>query len=288
MITNFAIGGLTIDCADAARSRDFYAGLMGWEKTAADYPALITDNGLIITFAKTDIPYEPPIWPEEPGKQQKQMHLDFVVDDLPSAVQKAVRLGAAKPTEQYGDYYVTMLDTEGRPFCLCRRSQNKSEFDVYFENKGWGTIPAISINIDCKKTEILRAFYAGLTDWDQGFHHTALIADNKMVVHFMGCDGDFDYIPPVWPEALGKQQKQMRFTFRVGDVQSAAAEAIRLGAVLVSGKHDGNHPVTLLDTEGHPFNLSSQPSPVGTFGSCPGGRPATLNSPLSTLNSPRG
>jgi predicted enzyme related to lactoylglutathione lyase len=256
MIPNLTIGDLMIDCADAGRVRDFYAGLMGWEKTAAfDCPALKTDNGMTVLFAETDIPYAPPAWPEEPGTQQKQMHLDFTVDDLPSSVEEAVRLGAAKAAEQYGgEYFVNMLDPEGHPFCLCKR-QGKSEFDSYFEKKGYGVIPNPSINIDCKKTETLRRFYAQLTNWDQEFHWSALIADNGLVVHFMECDGDFDYIPPVWPEEPGKQQKQMHFNFQVDDLQPAVEEAVRLGATKAAVQYGGEHFVTLLDTEGHPFCL---------------------------------
>ena len=94
MIENFTIGDLMIDCADAERARDFYVNLMDWEKVdTCDYPALTTGNGMTILFVETDIPYVPPIWPEEPGEQQKQMHLDFTVADLPSAVEKAIRLG---------------------------------------------------------------------------------------------------------------------------------------------------------------------------------------------------
>jgi len=47
------------------------------------------------------------------------MHLDFTVDDVPSAVEKAIRLGATKAAAQYGgDHFVTLFDTEGHPFCL--------------------------------------------------------------------------------------------------------------------------------------------------------------------------
>lgn len=256
MIPNLTIGDIMIDCANAERARDFYADFTGWEKIVAfDCLALKTEKGMTILFAETDIPYVPPIWPEEPGGQQKQMHLDFTVYDLPSAVNKAIHLGATKASKQYGgEHYVTMLDTEGHPFCMCKR-QDKSEFDLYFEKKGYGVIPNPSINIDCKKTEILREFYAQLTDWDQGFHDSALIADNGLVVHFMGCEGDFDYTPPVWPEEPGKQQKQMHFNFQVDDLLSAVSEAIRLGATKATEQYGLERFVTMIDTEGHPFCL---------------------------------
>lgn len=93
MIPGRVIGDLTMDCADAGRARGFYADLAGWEKTTAfGGLALKTDIGLTILFAETGIPYAPSVWPEEPGKQQKQMHLVLAVDDVPSAVEKVIRM----------------------------------------------------------------------------------------------------------------------------------------------------------------------------------------------------
>ena len=243
MIHNLTIGDLMIDCANAERARDFYADLMGWEKIIAyGCFALKADRGLTILFAETDIPYAPPVWPEEQGKQQKQMHLDFVVTDFQYGFEKAIRLGATKAAVQYcGEGLVTMLDTEGHPFCLCK-----------------GTEPDISMNIDCQTQKTLREFYAGLTGWDQEFHWAALLADNGMVVCFQGCDQDAtmdEYIPPVWPEEPGKQQKQMHFNFQVNDLKFAVEEAVRLGAVKTADQYGGDHFVTMLDTEGHPFCL---------------------------------
>ena len=87
---------------------------------------------MTILFWEPDILYIPPVWPEELGKQQKQMHLDFTVDEFPSAVEKAIRLGATKATVQYGsDGFVTMLDTEGHPFCLSKRT-SEATFSEYF------------------------------------------------------------------------------------------------------------------------------------------------------------
>jgi predicted enzyme related to lactoylglutathione lyase len=259
MIQDLTIGDFMIDCADAERARDFYANFMGWEKIIAhDSLALKTFNGLIILFVETDVPYVPPVWPEEPGKQQKQMHLDFMADDLRSAADRAIRLGATKAAAQYGgEHHITMLDTEGHPFCLCKRYCH-TEFDQYYEKKGYGAIPDPSINIDCRKSEALRGFYARLTDWDQDFHWTALIPENRMVVHFMGCDGDFDYVPPVWPEEPSKQQKQMHFNFQVDDLRLAVEEAIRIGAVKAAEQYGSGQFVTMLDIEGHPFCLCAR------------------------------
>ena len=255
MIPNLTIGDISIDCADPMRTRDFYAALTNWEKRKAyGCPAIVSENGLTILFIGCDFEYIPPVWPEEDGKQQKQMHFDFTVDDVPSAVEKAVRLGAAKAAVQYGDenICVTMLDTEGHPFCFCKR-QSEAEFGAHFERKYYFVLADYSINIDCPDTKKLREFYAGLTNWDKEFHWTALVAENRMNVHFM--QSDFDYLPPVWPERPGKQQKQMHFNFQVDDLPAAVDEAIRLGAVKAAEQYGGAHFETMLDPVGHPFCL---------------------------------
>ena len=145
-----------------------------------------------------------------------------------------------------------MLVTEVLTVILCKK-QGKSEFDLYFEKKGYGLIPNPSINIDCPDTKKLRAFYAKLTDWDKDFHWTALIADNGMVVHFMQCD--FDYIKPVWPEEPGRQQKQMHINLRVDNLSAAVEEALRLGAAKAAAQYGGENSITMLDPDGHPFCL---------------------------------
>ena len=66
--------------------------------------------------------YAAPVWPEETGKQQKQMHFDFQVDDVYVAVEKAISLGATKALNQYGgEHFTTMFDPAGHPFCLCKK-----------------------------------------------------------------------------------------------------------------------------------------------------------------------
>jgi predicted enzyme related to lactoylglutathione lyase len=123
MIIGLSIGDISIDCKEPERLRDFYASLTGWDKRSMfDCPALIAENGLVILFMGCDFEYISPVWPEEPGRQQKQMHFNFQVDDLPSAVEEAIKLGAVKPCSQYGgEDFVTLFDPEGHPFCLCRK-----------------------------------------------------------------------------------------------------------------------------------------------------------------------
>ena len=59
-------------------------------------PALVGEGGLLILFMVCDFEYILPAWPEEEGKQQKQMHFNFKVDDLLSAVEEAIKLGTTK------------------------------------------------------------------------------------------------------------------------------------------------------------------------------------------------
>ncbi len=123
MISDITIGDISIDCENPERTRDFYAALTGWEKRVLyGCPALVAGNGLVILFMGCDFPYIPPVWPEEPGRQQKQMHFNFQAADLSVAVAESIRLGAVKAKAQYGgEHFITMIDPEGHPFCLCRK-----------------------------------------------------------------------------------------------------------------------------------------------------------------------
>ncbi|MDR2515143.1 MAG: hypothetical protein LBD02_08070 [Christensenellaceae bacterium] len=250
------IGDLAIDCADPEGLCCFYAAFTGWAKGELyGCPSLTAGNGLKILFMGCDSDYAPPVWPEKPGRQQKQVHLDFTVDDLPAALDRVLRLGAKRPAEQYGgEGFVTLLDLAGHPFCLCKRHLGNG-FELYFRQRGFRSIPNPSINIDCpvSQNEGLRAFYAALTGWATDFHSAALIAGHGLVVHFMGCD--FDYAPPVWPEEPGRQQKQMHFDLQVPDLPVAVEKALRLGAKRPAEQYGGEDFVTLLDPVGHPFCL---------------------------------
>jgi hypothetical protein len=124
MIKGILLGNIAVDCAAPERLRNFYAYLTGWERRELwDCHALVDESGMIcILFMGADFDYIAPIWPEEIGKQQKQMHFDFQVDDLTTAVEEAIMLGATKPEQQYGgDDFMTLLDPEGHPFCLCKK-----------------------------------------------------------------------------------------------------------------------------------------------------------------------
>jgi hypothetical protein len=118
------LSNISVDSVAPEKLRDFYAELTGWSRhTLWDCPAIVDESGYVrVLFMACDFDYIPPTWPEESGKQQKQIHLDFDTEDLCAAVAYALSIGAVKPESQYGGAdFVTLLDPEGHPFCLCRK-----------------------------------------------------------------------------------------------------------------------------------------------------------------------
>ena len=120
MIPGIRTGNLMFDCADAEALCAFYSEMLHWERCIFyGLPGVRSGEGEMYLFAQ-EPDYVPPVWPEKPGMQQKQIHIDYQVPDVAAAVAEAERLGAVKAEEQYGgDDFVTMLDPAGHPFCLC-------------------------------------------------------------------------------------------------------------------------------------------------------------------------
>ena len=119
------IYSFTIDCRDPGALAKFYAGLLHYDVvfSAAEW-ACIAEPGR----AKGEAPgilfqlnedYLPPVWPDEPGRQQQMAHLDLAVDDLDAAVKYAAGCGAVEAEEQFSGDWRVMKDPEGHPFCLC-------------------------------------------------------------------------------------------------------------------------------------------------------------------------
>ena len=121
MKKEYELADIMIDCDDERKLQKFYADLLGWEMCEMyDSPAVKSSTGIVFLFY-TVPGYERPVWPEKPGKPQQQLHLDFHVEDIYEAAERAEKLGAVRTKEQYGgDVWITMLDPAGHPFCLCR------------------------------------------------------------------------------------------------------------------------------------------------------------------------
>lgn len=116
------LGNVMVDCDNERELQKFYGELLGWEMCELfGRPAVRSSGGVVFLFIE-EPDYIRPTWPEESGRQQKQMHFDFQVDDVSEMVEKAKMLGAVTATDQYGEEdFVTMLDPSGHPFCLCKK-----------------------------------------------------------------------------------------------------------------------------------------------------------------------
>ena len=116
---------VTLDCSDAETLASFYADLLGWEITARDgagWLQLRDPGGGVGLNVQAEPSYEPPTWPEEPGRQAKMMHFEVLVDDLGAAVEQVIRSGGTEAPHQPADRDQSrirvMLDPAGHPFCL--------------------------------------------------------------------------------------------------------------------------------------------------------------------------
>ena len=122
MVDEVVLGNVMVDCDDERKLQRFYGELLGWEMCELfARPAVRSFSGIVFLFIE-EKDYVPPVWPEDTGKQQKQMHFDFQVDNVAEMVKKAESLGAKKAESQFGgNDFVTMFDPAGHPFCLCRK-----------------------------------------------------------------------------------------------------------------------------------------------------------------------
>ena len=121
MVDEVVLGNVMVDCDDERKLQRFYGELLGWEMCELfARPAVSSSSGIVFLFIE-EKDYVPPVWPEDTGKQQKQMHFDFQVDNVAEMVKKAESLGAKKAESQFGgNDFVTMFDPAGHPFCLCQ------------------------------------------------------------------------------------------------------------------------------------------------------------------------
>jgi catechol 2,3-dioxygenase-like lactoylglutathione lyase family enzyme len=111
---------INIDCSDAQAMADFYGPMFGWDITYHDGSFILMRDpagATGLSFQARD-DYHPPTWPEEPGKQEKMLHLEVRVNDLDAAVAFALACGARLAEYQGRSDLRVMLDPAGHPFCL--------------------------------------------------------------------------------------------------------------------------------------------------------------------------
>jgi catechol 2,3-dioxygenase-like lactoylglutathione lyase family enzyme len=123
-----ALVAVTLDSSDFRKLADFYVKLLEG-KIVNEFDG----HGVAVGIPGTDIQlnfqnaddYQPPVWPEEPGKQQQMEHLDLMADNLDEAVNRAIELGAKKASPQFIPEIAVMLDPAGHPFCLIQKQRDK-------------------------------------------------------------------------------------------------------------------------------------------------------------------
>ncbi|MFI1002772.1 VOC family protein [Streptomyces galbus] len=117
------LAATTLDAPDAHALARFYRDLLGWS-VREEEPGWVEiappGGGAGLSF-QTEPLFARPRWPTERSAQQMMMHLDIEVTDLPSAVDRAVALGARPADSQPQDDVRVLHDPAGHPFCLFTR-----------------------------------------------------------------------------------------------------------------------------------------------------------------------
>ncbi|MBB3042083.1 VOC family protein [Nocardioides soli] len=112
--------GVVLDSPAPGALARFYATLLEWEVAddAPDWVTLRAPDGVAYLGFHLNEQHVRPTWPSTAERPQQQLHLDFEVQDLASAYQHAVELGATPAEFQPQDNVRVMLDPDGHPFCL--------------------------------------------------------------------------------------------------------------------------------------------------------------------------
>src|ERR1700677_2022762 len=109
--------------------------------------------------------------------------------------------------------------------------------------------------IEAPDPDALAGFYSDLLGWPIGHQEpgTSVVVapGGSTYIVFQEAAG---YEAPVWPPTGGEQRPMMHLDFQVGDLDTAVAEAVALGAVIADHQPRENVRV-LFDPAGHPFCL---------------------------------
>ena len=112
---------VVFDAADLGAESAFWAGLLGGTVQAnGEWHTVVIDGEwwLAVQFAPHHVP---PVWPD--GTPEQQVHLDLWIDDLTTAHDEAIALGArllkAADNLDAAQGWQVYADPAGHPFCLC-------------------------------------------------------------------------------------------------------------------------------------------------------------------------
>jgi catechol 2,3-dioxygenase-like lactoylglutathione lyase family enzyme len=114
------LGAFVIGTPDPPALADFYRALLGLTEVSRepDWVRLRGDAERPGLSFQREPDHVPPVWPQRPGEQQMQAHLDVLVDDLDAEVARAVSLGATVEEHQPAEGVRVMRDPHGHLFCL--------------------------------------------------------------------------------------------------------------------------------------------------------------------------
>jgi catechol 2,3-dioxygenase-like lactoylglutathione lyase family enzyme len=112
--------GVVLEAPDPARLLHFYSDLLDKPiyNESPDGGALDMGEGVAYLAVQKAEVYTPPVWPPAAGTHGMQLHLDFEVSDLATAVEHAIELGARLAEFQPQEDVRVLLDPAGHPFCL--------------------------------------------------------------------------------------------------------------------------------------------------------------------------
>lgn len=106
------LAGVTVDCADAARTARFWADVFGVpvEPDASATFASVTTPSVTLNFMAVP----------EPKVAKNRLHLDVSVPDLDAAVERLTGLGATVQSrvDEGGSRWVVLCDPEGNELCV--------------------------------------------------------------------------------------------------------------------------------------------------------------------------
>lgn len=111
---------LVFDAADLDTESAFWAGVLGGDVETSEDWHTVTVKGQPRLAVQLAPDHQPPSWPD--GTPQ-QMHLDLFVDDVRTAHDEVMALGARllQPADDVDadEGFQVYADPAGHPFCLC-------------------------------------------------------------------------------------------------------------------------------------------------------------------------
>lgn len=115
-----------------------------------------------------------------------------------------------------------------------------------------------TVVLDCPDAHDLAEFYGRLLAWDVKWSEPDWVRlEGPGGGTGLSFQSEADYMPPVWPERSGEQQKMLHLDILVDDLDGALRHALAAGATLADFQPQDDVRVCL-DPAGHPFCLFIQ------------------------------